>query len=250
MFGYDYETLALISAAIFVGGIIKGVSGFGLPVVTIAIVINFVPAPVALAIVVIPILVTNLWQAVRAGDMFGPLREFAPMIATFVTTLVITAHFVVTINEKALFGVIGVCFTIFTLSNMIRSPANPLSQATRKWAAPLAGFFGGIIGGLSTIWGPPMMMYLMLLKLPKDTWVRVIGLVWLTGAVPLTASYLANGILNAHTTPLSIYACLPGMLGILVGELIRKRINQDTFRKVILALLLLVGLNLIRRAIF
>jgi uncharacterized membrane protein YfcA len=250
MFGYDLDTLALISAAIFVGGVVKGISGFGLPVVTIAIVINFVPAPVALAIVVIPILVTNLWQAMRAGDLFAPLREYMPMIMTFVVTLVITAHFVVNIDEKALFGVIGVCFTIFTLSNMIRPPAKPLTPATRIWAAPLAGFFGGIIGGLSTIWGPPMMMYLVLLKLPKDTWVRVIGLVWFMGAVPLTLSYFANGILNSETTPLSLYACLPGMLGTLVGENIRKRIDQETFRKIILSALLLIGLNLIRRALF
>ena len=250
MFGFDLQTITLISLGIFTGGIVKGISGVGLPVVTIAIIINFVPAPVALATVVIPILVTNLWQAARAGGLLAPLREFAPMIIAFICTLVITAYFVVNINEKALFGVIGVCFTIFTLSNMIRPPANPLSPGVRRWLAPLSGFLSGIIGGVSTIWGPPMMMYLMLLKLPKDTWVRVIGLVWLTGAIPLTLSYLANGMLNSVTIPLSLYACLPGMGGIFIGEAIRKRIDQELFRKIILAALLMIGLNLIRQAVF
>jgi len=250
MFGVDPQTLALISAAIFIGGIVKGISGLGLPIVTIAIVVNFVSAPMALAIVVVPILVTNLWQAFRSGDLLAPARQFAPMIICFVISLVVTAHFVVKFDPKTLFGILGVCVTIFTLSNLIRPPATTLSPATQKWAAPLAGTLGGILGGLSTIWGPPMMMYLMLLRLPKDTWVRVIGLVWTMGAIPLTLSYWANGILNAQTTPLSIYACVPGMLGILVGEVIRKRIDQETFRKFLLFALFIIGLNLIRRAVF
>jgi len=250
MLGFDIQTLAVISAAIFAGGVVKGVSGIGLPIITIAIAVNFVSAPVALAIVVVPILVTNLWQAFRAGDLRGPARQFAPMIICFVFFLVVTAHIVVKFDSKTLFGVLGVCVTLFTLSGLLRPPATALSPATQKWAAPLAGVLGGILGGLSTIWGPPMMMYLMLLKLPKDTWVRVIGLIWATGAIPLTLSYWANGILNAQTTPLSIYACVPGMLGILVGESIRKRIDQETFRKFLLLALFVVGLNLIRRAVF
>jgi uncharacterized protein len=250
MFGFDFSTLALISAAIFVGGIVKGISGIGLPIVTIAIVVNVVSAPTALAIVVIPILVTNLWQAVRAGNLFAPLRQFAPMIVCFVFFLVVTAHFVVNIDPKTLFGILGVCVTIFTLSNLIRPPVTALAPSTQKWAAPLSGILGGILGGVSTIWGPPMMMYLVLLKLPKDVWVRVVGLIWFLGAIPLTLSYWANGILNPQTLPLSIYACVPGMVGILVGEVVRNRINQETFRKVLLIALFIIGLNLIRRAVF
>ena len=49
---------------------------------------------------------------------------------------------------------------------------------------------------------------------------------------------------------MSLYACLPGMLGIWIGEVIRRRINQDTFRRVMLLALFVIGANLIRRAIF
>ena len=49
---------------------------------------------------------------------------------------------------------------------------------------------------------------------------------------------------------LSVYACIPGMIGIRIGEIIRDRINQETFRKAMLVMLFLIGLNLIRRALF
>ena len=57
-------------------------------------------------------------------------------------------------------------------------------------------------------------------------------------------------MLNSETTPMSLYTCLPGMLGIWIGEMIRRRINQETFHKVMLLALFVIGINLIRRAIF
>tara|TARA_B100000579_G_scaffold327299_1_gene277234 strand:- start:27 stop:200 length:174 start_codon:yes stop_codon:yes gene_type:complete len=57
-------------------------------------------------------------------------------------------------------------------------------------------------------------------------------------------------MLNSKTAPLSLYTCLPGMLGIWIGDMIRRRINQETFRKVMLPVLFVIGSNLIRRAIF
>ena len=53
-------------------------------------------------------------------------------------------------------------------------------------AAPFTGALGGLLGGLSPIWGPPMMMLFVMLKLEKDDWVQTVGLIWFVGSVPLT----------------------------------------------------------------
>ena len=95
-----------------------------------------------------------------------------------------------------------------------------------------------------------MMMYLFMLHLPKELWARTIGTIWLIGAVPLTLFYWQNGVLNPGNIWLSIGACVPGMIGILIGERIRSYVNEEKFRKVLLIALLIVGLNLIRRALF
>ena len=84
----------------------------------------------------------------------------------------------------------------------------------------------------------------------RSTRIRTVGLIWFAGAIPLTIAYWQNGVLNATTAPLSAYACIPGMIGIWIGELVRDRIPQETFRKVMLAALVIIGLNLIRRAVF
>ena len=106
------------------------------------------------------------------------------------------------------------------------------------------------MGGITTIWGPPMMMYFVMLKLPKDIFVRTVGMAWFSLAVPLTFAYWRNGIFTGDVITLSFAACVPGMIGIRIGEKIRDKIDHETFRKVMLVILLIIGLNLIRRAVF
>ena len=250
MFGYEWEMIAIMAVALTAGGIVKGVVGLGLPLVTMAILLNFLsPIPV-LGLLVMPILVTNLWQTARSGNITEPLRRFWPMITAALVFLFIGAELIVVMDTQVLFGVLGVCVVFFSGASLARPNVPALRPETEKWAGPLAGAMGGFLGGISTIWGPPMTMYFVMLKLEKDTFVRTVGLAWLSLAVPLTFAYWRNGIFAGDIIPLSTAGCVPGMIGIRIGEKIRQRIDQETFRKVMLGALLIIGLNLIRRAVF
>ncbi|MCH7550349.1 MAG: sulfite exporter TauE/SafE family protein [Proteobacteria bacterium] len=250
MFGYDWIMLAIMSGALITGGVVKGVVGLGLPIVTLAILLNFMPPLTVLGLLVAPILVTNLWQSLRAGNLLQPLGRFWPMIVMAVIFLFIGAELIVGMDTAVLFAVLGCFVVVFSATNLMKPRVHPLKPETEKWAGPLAGALGGLLGGISTIWGPPMMMYFVMLKLDKDTFVRTVGLAWFSMAVPLTFAYWRNGIFAGDVIPLSLAACVPGMIGIRIGEKIRDRIDQETFRKVMLAVLLIIGLNLIRRAVF
>ena len=250
MFGMDLSMIAILSGALIIGGIVKGVVGLGLPIVSIAILLNFFPPLMTLGIVVAPILVTNLWLVVRSGNIMEPLRRFWTMILCALICLFIGAELIVAMDTKVLFGVLGACVVVFSGTNLIHPRLHPLDPKTEKWLAPLAGAAGGLLGGISTIWGPPMTMYFVMLKLPKDSFVRGVGLVWFSLSLPLAYAYWQNGIFSGDVIYLSVFVCIPGMIGIRIGEAIRERIDQDTFRKVMLVMLLLIGLNLIRRSVF
>lgn len=250
MLGLDVSILAIAFAAFVAGGIAKGITGIGLPITTIAILVNFLPPTLCIAMVVIPILVTNFWQAVTSQNLMVPVRRFWPTIICFIISLIIGARLVVDLDARVLYAILGVSVLIFSASNLFKPRAQAIRPSTERWLGPLAGVAGGLLGGISTIWGPPLMMFLMSLHLKKDEWVGSVGLIWFAGAVPLTLSFWLNGMLDAQSLPLSAAACLPGMAGILIGEKIRNWINQETFRKVMLLLLVIIGINLIRRALF
>ena len=250
MFGMEFELVAILTAAFAVGGIVKGVVALGLPMVSIAILLNFLPPLAVLGTIVMPTLVTNLWQAARLGSMLVPLKRFWPMILTGLVFLFIGAQIIVAMDTDVLFGLLGTFLAIFSAISLASPNMPPLKPETEKWAGPLAGAMGGLMGGISSIWGPPMTMYFVMLKLPKDVFVRSVGMAWFAFSVPLAVAYWRNGIFTGDVVYLSLYACIPGMIGIRIGEIIRERIDQDTFRKVMFIVLMLIGLNLIRRAVF
>ena len=247
--GLDAKMLTLAAVALMLGGFVKGAIGVGLPVVAIAVLSNFLPVPLLLAIVVIPILMTNLWQAIDAGNLRRPLVRFWPMITCLLVLIWFSARLVVDLDARILYGLIGTSVLLFVISSYFRVDWN-VPPSAERWAGPLAGCLGGFLGGISTIWGPPMMIYFVMLRLPKEDYIQAVGLVWFIASIPLVIAYVRYGILTAETAVLSGFACIPGFIGLAIGQALRKYINQQVFTKLLLLFLFLVSLNLLRRAIF
>jgi hypothetical protein len=108
----------------------------------------------------------------------------------------------------------------------------------------------GFFGGLSGVWGPPLVMYLTALDTPKTEQVRVQGVAFGLGALLLLAAHVQSGVVNAATAPLSLALILPAMLGMWAGIAVHDRLDQALFRRATLVVLVLAGLNLLRRALF
>jgi hypothetical protein len=102
---------------------------------------------------------------------------------------------------------------------------------------------------MSGIWGPPTVAYLTALNTPKDVQMRVQGVIYGLGAGALVIAHLGSGILRAETAPFSAILILPALLGMWVGLRLQARIDQARFRKLTLMVLLIAGLNLLRKAL-
>ena len=249
MFGFDNSVVIIAVVALIVGGFVKGAIGVGLPVVAIAVMSGFLPVPKVLALVVVPIVLTNLWQAIQSGSPGEPLKRFWPMILCLLLFIWLSARLVVGLDPNVLYGLIGSVLILFVVTDRFKGGWD-VSPAAERWLAPMVGSVGGVLGGVSTIWGPPMMMYFVTLRLPKEMYIRTVGLVWFVASIPLVFAYVRHGILTVESTTISAMACIPAFVGLIAGQKIRHRINQRTFRTILLAFLFLSGLNLLRRAVF
>ena len=245
----DPLVIAWVAVALVAGGFIKGAIGFALPIVTVTLISTLLPVQLTLAMITGPIVMTNAWQAATSGHPGLAFRRFWPLIAALLVCLWISASLVAELDQELLYTLVGVIVVIFTATSLFNANFT-LGSRSEKWAGPLAGACGGLIGGASTIWGPPMTMYFVALRLPKDEFIRAVGLVWFIASIPLVVAYYRNGILNDETIPLTLLACLPTAGGMILGQVLRGRFNQELFRKAVLVTLLLLGLNLVRRAVF
>ncbi len=243
--------LAAIFALGLFGGFVKGTVGFALPMILISGLGSILPPDVALAGLILPTLVTNLWQALRNGPRAAAASalvhwRFLAMLLVFIA---ISAQFVTALPAWVLFLVIGVPITLFALLQLIGW--RPRIDPENRLGAELGvGAFAGAIGGISGVWGPPTVLYLTAMNTPKIEHIRVQGVVYATGAVMLTLAHLKSGILNAGSTQLSLLLLVPALIGMAFGFAVQDRLDQNRFRQLTLLVLVVAGLNLIRRGLF
>lgn len=243
-------SLLLLAAGVtFAGGIVKGVVGFAMPMVMISGLSTFLSPEIALAALIVPTLVANGWQAMRQG--FGAawvsLVKFRIYLLCGLVFLLISAQFVRVLPQNVLFLIIGVPVTLFALLQLRGWRPRLAGPSPRIEAA--IGSFAGFLGGISGVWGPPTVAYLTAIGTPKTEQMRVQGTIYGLGAVALVGAHVQSGVLRTETLPLSVLMVIPALAGMFIGLKIQDRIDQEAFRKATLWVLIIAGLNLIRRGV-
>ncbi|MCB1395495.1 MAG: sulfite exporter TauE/SafE family protein [Rhodobacter sp.] len=250
LFGLPVWALVIAFAITVVAGFVKGAIGFALPLILIATLPSVMPAQTALAALIMPVLATNLHQSLRQG--WGPAvasaRRFWRIVAMTILGILISAPFVVVLPQQAMFLLLGVAVLLFALLQL--SGWTPDIPARWRGITEIAlGLVGGLYGGISGIWGPPSIVYLLAIKVDKTEMVRVMSVIFTIGAIVLTAAHLRSGVLNAQTIPLSLAMLVPAGLGLWLGYKAHDRMDAVRFRRWTLILLVLTALNLLRRGL-
>jgi uncharacterized protein len=233
-----------------VAGTVKGLTGFAMPLIMISGFSMLMPPELALAALIIPTVLTNVAQALRLGGRAALVsaRRFRLYLGCMLGMLLVSAQLLASLSDEALYLMIGVPVTGFVLLNL--SGWVPKLPARTGGIEAAVGSFSGFIGGVSGVWGPPTVAYLTALNLPKEAHVQAQGVIYSAGSVVLLGAHLTSGVLNAQTAPLSVLLVIPAVLGMALGQAVQNRIDQRAFRRATLVVLLLVGLNLVRRGLF
>lgn len=243
--------ILLIGAAISLfAGFVKGAVGFALPMIMISALGSILPAETALAALILPTLFSNLFQSLRGGWRlaWAVVRRFRVFLVMMLVFLASAAQLVTLVPQTVLLLLIGVPIVAFALTQLMGWRFQ-LRPETRVRDELVFGSVAGFIGGMSGVWGPPLVAYLVAIDEEKRETIRVQGVVFGLGAVMLTAAHLRSGVLDAATLPLSAAAVVPVLAGLWIGTRLHDRMPQKTFRRAMLVVLILAGLNLVRRAL-
>ncbi|MEZ5777687.1 MAG: sulfite exporter TauE/SafE family protein [Paracoccaceae bacterium] len=250
MFEYDLVTLALAVAVTLFASVVKGAVGFAMPMIMISGLASFLPGSEALAALILPTLATNLMQSLRQGwtAAIATVREYRRLLVTLCLVIVVSAQAVPFVPQAIFLLAIGLPVIAFALSQLAGWQLR-FDARNRGRAEVLTGFVGGLIGGISGVWGPPTIALLISLGVDKRENVRVQGVVYLIGSAMLLAAHLGSGIVNRDTLPFSAFLTIPSMIGLYIGFVIHDRLDARRFRRWTLVVLAISGLNLVRRAL-
>ena len=244
--------VASAAAVMAAGGFVKGAVGFALPMVALSGLGLFLTAQDAIALMVLPSAISNLWQMFRQGRDAAreTFARFWKLNLAMCATLALTAQLVPRIDSDTLYVIVGLTVSLAALVQLVGVGPVAREDAPRKGVLETAiGLFAGAIGGITGVWGPPVLFYLIALGTEKRAQVRMLGINFGIGWAVLTLAHLKSGVLNAATLPLSALMLLPVLAGMALGMGLQDRMDPVRFRRITLIVLCVAGLNLLRRGL-
>lgn len=192
--------------------------------------------------------VSNAWQIYRAGDLAGALRRYWLLAACLMVFIGVTLALTADAPDRLLTGVLGgviVAYVVLALTGW--APVIP--DRLDRPAQIGVGVTAGVLGGLTSVWGPPMLIYLAARQTRKAEFIRATGFLIFLGSLPLVIGYILQGHLTRETGAVSVALLIPTFAGFWLGERLRGRMSEERFRLIVLWVFLLMGLNLLRRAL-
>jgi hypothetical protein len=195
-------------------------------------------------------LITNGMQALRQGGgaALASIRRFRLFLLVGLVALLVSSQLVSVMPSEWLLLAIGVPVAGFACLQLAGWQPR-LSGQTRALDAGIGGF-AGFIGGLSGVWGPPLVAYLTAMNTEKREQMRIQGVIYGLGAVALTFAHMLSGVFDRTGALFSAALIVPAVIGMVLGGLVQDRIDQRLFRRATLVVLLIAALNLLRRALF
>ena len=232
--------LSAITATFFAAGLVKGVTGMGLPTVAMGILGVLTSPLTAASLLIAPSSVTNLWQ-LFAGPSFAPLlRRFWPMMTAIVAGTMLGSAWLASGDTSLTTKGLGATLVLYAAYALFGRPLR-VPAAMEPWLTPVIGAATGLVTGSTGVFVVPAVPYLQALGLAKDDLVQALGLSFTVSTVALAASLGLRNAFEGDNLALSVLAILPALAGMWAGQVLRDRIAPATFRRWFLVCLLLLG---------
>ncbi|PBC04453.1 sulfite exporter TauE/SafE family protein [Mesorhizobium sp. WSM3860] len=235
-----------IVATFLLAGIVKGVTGMGLPTLAMGLLGTVMPPVTAASLLIVPSFVTNVWQLFAGPSFASTLRRLWLMMAGIVIGTVAGSRLLASDNVKWTTAGLGAALIVHaTYSLLARQPAVP--ARAERWSSAVVGFLTGLVTGGTGVFVVPAVPYIQALGLSRDDLIQALGLSFTVSTIALALGLASHGAFEVGHLAMSLLAVLPALLGMWLGQVLRQKINAATFRRWFLAFLILLGLELLLR---
>jgi uncharacterized protein len=236
--------LVVVAAAFLLAGLVKGVTGLALPTVGVGLLSLAMPPGHAAALIVVPALITNVWQMISGPGLWSLVRRLWPMqvaicLGTWASTILIAGS--ETAFASAALGIALIAYAAFGLMN-VRVPRVP--AWAEWWLGALVGGATGFISAATGVFVIPAVPYLQALGFEREEFMQALGLSFTVATLALAGSLVSAGTLNLGTGLHSLLALVPALAGMIAGQHLLRVMRPETFRRWFFSGLALLGAHL------
>jgi uncharacterized membrane protein YfcA len=245
---YELPILAAIAGTFLIAGLVKGVIGLGLPSITLGILTVVLDLPSAMALLLVPSFVTNLWQGATGGNGAIIIKRLWLFLTLATLCVMLGAWAWAHVELTSLSALLGLLLGAYGLMSLlgVRFSVDPLKE---RWLGPVLGVVNGILTGLTGSFVVPGVLFLQGIGLPRDVLVQAMGILFTLSTLALALALGGHGMLTIDHGALSVAGVVPALLGMVVGQRIRQRLSEQLFRRVFFGALLLLGIYIVTNAV-
>lgn len=242
----DISSLIWVLATFLLAGLVKGITGMGLPTVAMAL-LSIVYSPVVAAtLLIVPSLATNAWQFIAGAYWYSVLHRLQSMMLCIVIGTFLGAPFMHQLDAQWAACGLGVALLVYSLYGWW-APNVSIAKKNEVWLSPVMGLMTGCVTGATGVFVLPAVPYLQGLGMQRDELIQALGLSFTVSTLSLLLSLALQHSLQAVHLTLSLTAVLPAIVGMGLGTVIRQRVSASQFRCWFLLTLTLLAIDLITR---
>jgi uncharacterized membrane protein YfcA len=241
-------TLIGLTLTFILAGFVKGTIGMGLPTVAIGFLTLLMPPAEAATILILPSLVTNVWQ-LAVGPQFRDLAlRLWPLLAAATLATIAAGRWIGAVNNPVTLTALGAAIVLYAIIGLapLRLDVPARHEA---WLGPLVGGLTGIATALTGVFVIPAVPYLQGLRLAPDALVQALGLSFTISTIALAIALADAGQFQLPAAGASLLALVASLGGMFLGQHVRARLQPKTFRLCFLIGLLLLGAHLMLRTV-
>tara|TARA_B110000285_G_scaffold223793_1_gene279794 strand:+ start:953 stop:1705 length:753 start_codon:yes stop_codon:yes gene_type:complete len=232
----------------FVGGLVKGTIGVGLPTVTLTLLSFFFDIKDSISFILIPVILTNLFQMLDGKNLKSIFQQTKFFLFTSVVFVIPGFLILRAIDSKIILIILASLLVLnssLVLFNKIITIKKHDSFLSQFWIGALTG----ITTGVTSIYTMPFIFLIQSLKFSKEKLIQLMGLSFFLYSLSQFALFYSFSMINEKVLLFSSIACLPILLGVIAGKYLRKILSEQIFKKLFNYMLLISGLTIIIKSI-
>jgi len=251
MFLFDLSSaeMAAMFVTLLLAGFLKGSIGLGIPIVSIPVFAPILGLPTSVAMMIVPLLTTNISQIWLYREHRKDAGLMVPLLAVAVIGIVVGTNILIRVDERVLYAALGALIIVYIAINLFRPDVTTPPRAGYR-AAPVVGFFAGILQGTTGISAPISLVFLHSLRWVRGLFIFAVSVMFISFGMVQSVTLAYVGILTWDIMLASAIIVIPVFAMMPIGNYVGKRVSKTTFEWTVLGLLGLLALRLVYLSLY
>ena len=234
-------TFVWVGAILFLAAFTQSLTGFGVALVSMALLPSVIDIKAAIVLVALVSFVvdtgvlTRYWRSLRFKDIL-------PLILSSTLGVPLGIWLLRYVDEKIALAALGLVLVLYALYALI---GFRLPELKRAFWAYIVGFISGILGGAYNTPGPPAVIYASCRRWEPDVFKSNLQAFFLVNSIVVLVAHATAGNFSADIWQMFKFGLIPIALGLAAGASLDRWINPLLFRKIVLALLIVMGVKML-----